>query len=78
MSYNWEVTQRLSNVAVSELAARAFARMTWPQEPEGFEYRFCLPASPVIHFLREIATGKLVAFRILDGSFVAASANVVG
>jgi hypothetical protein len=59
-----------STIASSELAARVVERMMWPEDPEGFEYRFCLPCSPVIHVLIEKNTGVLVAFRILNGRFV--------
>jgi hypothetical protein len=48
----------------------------WPPEPEGFEYRFCLPSSPVLHFLRELTSGALVPFRIQRGGFV--RSDVVG
>ena len=59
-----------STIASSELSARVVEHMTWPEEPAGFEYCFCLPCTPVIHFLREKVTGLLVDFRILNGVFV--------
>lgn len=55
-------------------ATGALIQTAWPREPEGFEYRFCLPSSPVVHFLRERITCSLVAFRIQNGQFVELSA----
>ena len=59
----------ISEAAAPCLAPGHLQQTTWPPEPEGFDYRFCLPSTPVVHFFREKATGMLVAFHILNGSF---------
>jgi hypothetical protein len=52
----------------------AAANKSWPHVPEGYEYRFCLPSSPVLHFLRELTTGVLISFRIQRGEFIKSGA----
>jgi hypothetical protein len=69
-SYNSEVTHRLSKIVSDDLAAKVFDRPRSPREPEGFDFRFCLPGSPVLQIYRDRRNGQLVAFQSSDGVLI--------